>query len=129
MTVAYWDNGTTVRHRVGGNIASPYPTQLDIILLFIAFFNKRLQIESQRLKAGALRRSETTYLWVRFFITYRVPRAPAKVAQIAVSFIVVVRKEEVHQDIRRVAITLMYAAGALLVIATSPKIVMVVWAL
>ncbi len=129
MSVVYWDNNTTIRHRVGATTPSPYPDRIDIALLFIAFFLKRLQIDVKNARQSALRSAETTWLWTRFFITYRIPQTPAGIAKFCVWVAIVIQKEEMHTSVRRIAVTSIYAAGALLVIGIVPKVLIMVWSL
>lgn len=128
-TVVYWDNGTTIRHREHAKASSQYPSQLDIILLTLAFFSKQIQLELSSLRRAMLRNGESVYLWVRFVVRFSLHKAPAKVASIVVSIGIVIQKEAVHTNIRRLAVTTMYSLGAVTLIAITPKLIMVVWAI
>jgi hypothetical protein len=127
--VAYWDNGTTIRHRESTRTPSQFPGRIDITLLFIAFFLKQISLEVSNLRRAILRNGESAFLWMRFVARYHVPKAPAKVASVVVSIGIAIQKEEVHVNIRRLAVTAMYSVGGIIIIAIAPKIIMIVWAI
>jgi hypothetical protein len=120
--VVRWDNGM-VMHKVAGKIKSPYPGSFDISLLYIAFFIKRLQL----MYRSCLRTGESLWLWTRFIIRYQIPRLPRKTYTATISFIVIIKREELHRNIRRIAVTVVYSVGALTLLAAAPKVIMIVW--
>lgn len=120
-------DGAKVRHAASFERPSPFPGNWTLI--WEAFVLMCLQVRAgyKIAQHEFLERAEPLKLQAVFVSHWIIYIAPNKIERVAVSLANAAKNEETHQSIRRSVITASYAVVGFIIVASAPKVLMLIW--